>query len=150
MAPVGRLEVAQLTAGLRGRLRAWPVTLPFRARRLAAIGAGRPVSRAREGSCAGLARWVEPDLDADGVGDAGQVAGVAGDDGALVADWPWLLLQDVVAGVGLGGKLRPLRGDRAEPARLVVLERLHQLGPGVHHERAVGGDRLPDRLAAED
>src|SRR5258706_12516225 len=29
---------------------------------------------------------VELDLDADGVGDAGQVAGVAGDDGGLVAD----------------------------------------------------------------
>src|SRR6266436_4017274 len=29
---------------------------------------------------------VELDLDADGVGDAGQVAGVAGDDGGVVAD----------------------------------------------------------------
>jgi hypothetical protein len=28
----------------------------------------------------------EPDFDADGVGDAGEVAGVAGDDGGLVAD----------------------------------------------------------------
>src|SRR5713226_5153884 len=31
-------------------------------------------------------RGVELDLDADSVGDAGQVAGVAGDDGGLVAD----------------------------------------------------------------
>src|SRR5450755_1509417 len=29
---------------------------------------------------------IEPDFDADGVGDVGQVAGVAGDDGGLVAD----------------------------------------------------------------
>src|SRR5258707_5342740 len=50
--------------------------------------------------------------------------------------------ENVVAWVRLGR-------DRAEPARLVVLERLDQLVPGVHHERAVGRDRLPDRLAAQ-
>jgi phosphate transport system protein len=41
------------------------------------------------------------------------------------------------------------RRDGAEPASLVVLERLDELCPGVHHERAVGGDRLADGLAAE-
>src|SRR5260370_8683429 len=30
--------------------------------------------------------WEEPDLDADRVGDASQVTGVAGDNGGLVAD----------------------------------------------------------------
>src|SRR5258708_16475359 len=50
--------------------------------------------------------------------------------------------ENVVAWVRLGR-------DRAEPARLVVLERLDQLVPGVHHERAVGRDRLPDRLTAQ-
>jgi len=29
--------------------------------------------------------WEEPDLDADGIGDAGEVAGIAGDDRGLVA-----------------------------------------------------------------
>ena len=52
-------------------------------------------------------------------------------------------LEHVVAGVRLGG-------DGAEPAGLEVLEGLDQLVPGVHHERAVRGDRLADRLAAED
>ena len=36
-------------------------------------------------------------------------------------------------------------GDGAEAAGLEVLDGLHQLGPGVHHERAVGGDGLADR-----
>ena len=45
--------------------------------------------------------------------------------------------------VGLGG-------DGAEPAGLVVLEGLDELGAGVHHERPVGGHRLADGLAAED
>src|SRR5437667_454658 len=58
-------------------------------------------------------------------------------------------LEDVVAGAGGGRDVRPLSRDRAEAARLVVLERLDQLGPGVHDERAVGRDRLADRLAAE-
>ena len=40
--------------------------------------------------------------------------------------------------------------DAAQPAGLVVLERLHQLGAGVHDERPVRRDRLADRLAAED
>jgi hypothetical protein len=48
-----------------------------------------------------------------------------------------------VAGVGLGR-------DGAEAAGLVVLEGLDELGAGVHHERPVGGDRLADRLAAQD
>ena len=34
----------------------------------------------------GWSGGVEADLDSDGVGDVGQVAGVAGDDGGLVAD----------------------------------------------------------------
>jgi hypothetical protein len=41
-------------------------------------------------------------------------------------------------------------GDRAEPAGLEVLECLHDLDLGVHHERAGPGDRLADRLPAED
>src|SRR5258706_3667623 len=86
LAQVGRLELAGLTAGLRGRLRAWPVTWPSRAPRLAVIGAGRPVSRAWRVLVRGWLGGVELDLDADGVGDAGQVGGVAGDDGGLVAD----------------------------------------------------------------
>src|SRR5260370_28775410 len=44
----------------------------------------------------------------------------------------------------------PLRGNRAEPAGLVVLEGLDQLRSGVHHERTVRGDGLPDWLTAED
>ena len=35
--------------------------------------------------------------------------------------------------------------DGAQTPRLVVLERLQQLLTGVHHEGAVGGDRLTDR-----
>src|SRR5262245_52603653 len=31
-------------------------------------------------------RWVEADFHADGIGDVGEVAGVAGDDGGLVTD----------------------------------------------------------------
>src|SRR5215472_8790444 len=58
-------------------------------------------------------------------------------------------LQDVVAWVGLVGDVGPLGRERTEPARLVVLECLDQLGPGVHDERAVRGDWLPDWLAAE-
>jgi len=41
------------------------------------------------------------------------------------------------------------RGNRPQPARLVVLERLDQLGAGVHDEWPVRRDRLADRLAAE-
>jgi hypothetical protein len=37
-----------------------------------------------------------------------------------------------------------------KPARLEVLEGLPDLGLGVHDERAVVLDVLPDRLAAED
>ena len=36
-----------------------------------------------------------------------------------------------------------------EAAGVEVLDGLDELGPGVHHERAVGGDRLADRPAAE-
>src|SRR5690242_4620825 len=57
--------------------------------------------------------------------------------------------EDVVAGMRLFWHLSPLRGNRPEPAGLVVLEGAHELGPRVHHEGAVCGDRLPDRLAAE-
>ncbi len=39
--------------------------------------------------------------------------------------------------------------DRAEAAGLEVLERLHELGPRVHHERSVRRDRLAQRLATE-
>jgi CheY-like chemotaxis protein len=59
-------------------------------------------------------------------------------------------LQDVVPGVRLGRDLAALGRDTAQPARLEVLERLDQLVPGVHHERPVRGDRLADRLPAED
>jgi len=40
--------------------------------------------------------------------------------------------------------------NAAEPARLVVLESLDDLGPGVHDERAVVHDRLANRPAAEN
>ena len=40
--------------------------------------------------------------------------------------------------------------NATETARLVVLERLGDLSPGVHDERAVVDDRLANRLAAED
>src|SRR5579872_6475531 len=57
-------------------------------------------------------------------------------------------LEDVVAWVG---GFRDDRGSRdgAQAAGLVVLEGLNQFGAGVHDERAVRRDRLPDRLAAE-
>src|SRR5687768_1244715 len=42
------------------------------------------------------------------------------------------------------------RRDLAETPLLEVLERLHDLGLGVHHERAAPGDRLADRPATED
>ena len=51
-------------------------------------------------------------------------------------------LQHVVARVRLGR-------DSPQPPGLVVLEGLHQLGAGVHDERPVRRDRLPDRLPAE-
>ena len=54
-------------------------------------------------------------------------------------------LKNVVPRTGLDGHRR----DRAQPARLVVLEGLDQLGAGVHDERPVGRHRLPDRLPAE-
>jgi hypothetical protein len=37
-----------------------------------------------------------------------------------------------------------------QPARLVVLECLAQLVPGVHHERPVAGDGFADGTAAEE
>ena len=40
--------------------------------------------------------------------------------------------------------------DLAEATGLEVLERLHELLAGVHHERSVRRDRLPDRLTPED
>ena len=40
--------------------------------------------------------------------------------------------------------------DRPEPAGLEVGVGLQELFPGVHHERAHPGDRLPDRAAAEE
>src|SRR5580700_12049545 len=58
--------------------------------------------------------------------------------------------EHAVAGARLLGDRPWLRRDAAQPARLVVLEGLDQLVPGVHHERAVRGDRLPDRLAAQE
>src|SRR5690349_18780155 len=58
-------------------------------------------------------------------------------------------LQDVVAGVGVFWQGVRLGRDRAQAACLVVLERLDEFVPGVHHERAVRGHRLPDGLAAE-
>ena len=48
------------------------------------------------------------------------------------------------------GVRQALGRDHAEPAGLVVLERLDQLVAGVHHERAVVRHRLADRLAAHD
>src|SRR5215469_14061255 len=57
--------------------------------------------------------------------------------------------EHVVAGARLVGDPPRLGRDRAEPARLVVLECLDELVPAVHHEGAVRGDRLPDRLATE-
>src|ERR1700722_18219826 len=45
---------------------------------------------------------------------------------------------------------QPAGRAAAELAALEVLERLDQLGLGVHHERAVVDNRLPDRPAAED
>ena len=40
--------------------------------------------------------------------------------------------------------------DAAEPAGLVVLERLDELLAGVHHERAVGSDGLADGQPTQD
>src|SRR6516162_9171775 len=57
--------------------------------------------------------------------------------------------EHVVAGTRLGRDWPRLCRDAAQPASLVVLERLDQLVPGVHHERAVRGDRFPDRLTAQ-
>jgi hypothetical protein len=55
--------------------------------------------------------------------------------------------EDDVVGLTVG----PLGGrDLPEPARLVVLERLGDLGPGVHDEGAVVHDGLTDRASAED
>jgi AcrR family transcriptional regulator len=79
-----------------------------------------------------------------------------GGDGSKVFDDAFALLEQglplslehVVAGVVALGNGR-LGRDRAEPPGLEVLEGLHQLGAGVHHERPVGGDRFLDRLAAE-
>ena len=51
--------------------------------------------------------------------------------------------EDVVAGVGLGR-------NGAEAPGLEVLERLHELGPGVHDERPVGGDRFADGSSTHD
>src|SRR5215471_12256026 len=58
--------------------------------------------------------------------------------------------EHVVTGTWLLGDRSWLGRDAAQPARLVVLERPDQLVPRVHHERAVGGDGLPDRLAAQE
>src|SRR5712664_2213841 len=58
--------------------------------------------------------------------------------------------EDVVAGVRLLRDGAALGRDAAEAAGLVVLERLDQLVPGVHHEGAIGGHGLPDRLTAQD
>src|SRR5215471_16343533 len=58
--------------------------------------------------------------------------------------------EHVVTGAWLLGDRPALGRDAAQPARLVVLERPDQLVPRVHHERAVRGDRLPDRLAAQE
>src|SRR4029453_10189960 len=59
--------------------------------------------------------------------------------------------RGLLAAAGLDDVVgRVVRGrDGAELARLVVLERLQQLGLRVHHERAVPGDRLLDRAASE-
>src|SRR5438445_10153825 len=57
--------------------------------------------------------------------------------------------DDVVSWVRLLGDLGAPGWDRPKPPGLVILEGLHELGPGVHHERAVRSDRLPDRLAAK-
>lgn len=40
-------------------------------------------------------------------------------------------------------------GDHTQAARLEVLVSLNQFVAGVHHERSVPGDGLPDRLATE-
>jgi hypothetical protein len=42
------------------------------------------------------------------------------------------------------------RRDGAEPAGLVVLDRLEDLGAGVHDERSVVHDRGPDRQPTEE
>ena len=57
------------------------------------------------------------------------------------------------SGVDLTSPWAPAVGgsrDGPEASGLEVLERLHQLGLGVHDERAVGSYRLTDRLSAED
>src|SRR5215469_212006 len=58
--------------------------------------------------------------------------------------------EHVVAGVRLVGDPPGLGRDGTKPARLVVLEGPDEFVPGVHHERAVRGDRFPDRLAAQE
>src|ERR1700678_2658947 len=58
----------------------------LRQRRPAGDLVGRYLDRWYQRYRAWWSGWEEPDLDADRVGDAGQVARVAGDDGGLVAD----------------------------------------------------------------
>src|SRR5690242_1637259 len=86
---------------------------------------------------------------------AGPAEGRAGCPGPGLRDGPVLgaedrRLEDVVAGVVLLRQRAALGRDRAQPAGLEVLESLDQLGPGVHDERAVGGNRLANRLAAQE
>ncbi len=45
---------------------------------------------------------------------------------------------------------RPSAGIGAEAAGVEVVDGLLELGPGVHHERAVLGDGLADGLTAEE
>src|SRR6266851_5456632 len=76
-------------------------------------------------------------------------AALATTGGSKLGPVPCGRLQDVVAGVRVLRDRRALCRYRAEPARLVVLERLHKLCSGIHDERPVRRDRLADRLAAE-
>src|SRR5882762_1321905 len=102
LAQVGRLEVVGLTAGLRGRLGAWPVTWPSRAPRLAVIGAGRPVSRAWRVLVRGWLGGVELDLDDDRVDDVGGPGGGAGNAGSAAGA---VVVGDNVAALEHAGDL---------------------------------------------
>src|SRR6478736_3090252 len=68
---------------------------------------------------------------------------------APVVEGPGPAALERSGGYGALGVDAVLRGDGAQLSGLEVLERLPELGLLVHDERAVPGDRLADRSAAE-
>ena len=91
LSPQGLREVARMLADgtITARIGStfnWTVRGRFSKSFATEASTARPSSASRTSVAAAVLSGVEPDFDADGVGDAGQVAGVAGDDGGLVAD----------------------------------------------------------------